>query len=594
MATQDICFGRLTLQPGRQLLADGAPVPLGRKSLDILEVLAGAEGGLVTKDELMEAVWPGLIVEENAIQAHVAALRKALGGEAERLKTVRGFGYRLEVPAAGPIPSRRATDRADRPSVAVLPFANLTGDPARDYLADGMAEELICTLSRTSDLAVPARTSTFAYKGLDRDIREIARELGVGAVLEGSIRMAGNRIRVTAQLIDAPTGFHIWSENYDRELSDLIGLQDDIALAIAGSLRARLGNARRRTGDAEAFDLCLRGRSLIDRGSPENLLRAIALFEQAVRRDPDFADARTGLAKALVYACSRGVLEPHKYAEALVQARRACALDPEDAAAHGTYACALARIGDWVGAGTHLERAIDLHEADPDLHCIYGGGFLVLTGRLGAAERHSNRARQLAPASAVAHVACATVQQFLGRHEAALALVATAIELGFPPTALPIPTIQATAARVRQDYDSAAHHTMQEWPQLVGPDEFAIVRTIYDALSGRASRAAAAAGVRALIARARSEQWIGRYLGFSAFMLEWALLLEDRELAYEVTDLIVESWSASGVLDIGGFTGFWRSGRAHLREDARFQAFCERIGLTAYWEAFGPPGYARQ
>lgn len=589
MASVEYAIGALTLQPGRQLLADGKPVPLGRKTLDILSALAQARGELVTKDELIDVVWPGLVVEDNAVQAHIVLLRKALGGEADRLKTVRGFGYRLALPGAAPRKTHPAPQAEAQSSVAVLPFANLTGDPANEYLGDGMAEELICTLSRADGLAVPARTSTFAYKGVDRDIREIGRELGVTAVLEGSVRLAGDRIRVTAQLINAATGFHLWSENYDRSLADLIGLQDDIAAAIASALRSKLAPARRRTADPEAFDLCLRGRSLLDRGSPANVLRAIDLFEKAVARDAGFSDARVGLSKALVYACSRGALGPEKYADALRQSRVAIDLDPGDAPAHLAFACAKARVGDWVTAGTCLERALELHEADADTHCIYGGGFLLFAGRIARAEYHALRACELAPAAAVAHVASANVAQYQARDQVMRGHIDAALELGFPEGANPLAVVRSRNALTAGDWQEAARLASGVWPQLAAAGEEDTVRTLYAAAAGHVPRQDGMDGVERLIARARAERWTGRYWNFSAFLLEWSLMLDAPALAYTVSDLILEGWAATGVLDIGCCVGLWLPGREHYREDPHFKAFFDRIGLTAYWDAFGPP-----
>lgn len=258
MPEAEVAIGRLTLRPHRQLLENGRTVPLGGKPLAILSVLAEADGGVVTKDELMAAVWPGVIVEENAIQVHVMALRKVLGREAKRLVTVRGRGYLFD----GQAPSANgAAIGVPARSVAVLPFANLTGDASRDYLANGIAEELICTLSHASGLKVPARTSSFAYRGRETDIRTIARELGVETVIEGSLRAAGERLRVTAQIIDARSGFHLWSHNYDRESGDLLALQDELAAAIANAFRASLGNVRCPTDDEEAYDLYLKARA---------------------------------------------------------------------------------------------------------------------------------------------------------------------------------------------------------------------------------------------------------------------------------------------------------------------------------------------
>lgn len=589
MATQEVRLGTLTLQPHRQLLADGAPVPLGRKPLDILSVLAHAKGQLVTKDELMNAVWPGLVVEENAIQAHMVALRRALGHEAERLKTVRGFGYRLEMPASRFAGTPASQAPGIPPSVAVLPFANLTGDPANDYLGEGMAEELICTLARAPDLNVPARTSTFAYKGQDRDIREIGRELGVTSLLEGSVRLAGTRIRVTAQLIDSATGFHLWSQNYDRDVADLIALQDDIAKSIAAALDAKLTRPRQRTADTEAFDLVLRGRSLIDRGSPQNLLRAITLFRQAIALDGEFVDARVGLAKALLYACSSGILSPDQYRESREQARLACELDPDNPAAHFAFACGMARIGEWVTAGRHLERSIALQEADADVHCVYGGAFLVFVGRLEEAERHVRRARELAPAAAMAHVVSGGLKLVRGEDDAAEHYLASAVELGFPEAARPLSGYRAAQAQRSGDFDAAARHDMSGWPQLAKGDVPDLVLTVRAAASGAASRADGSSALIRLVETARSGEWIGRYLSFGAYLMDWALLLDDRASVHAVADLILDGWNQSGVLDLGAHSPIWVRGREHWRDDPYLDAFFDRIGLKAYWEAFGPP-----
>lgn len=225
MSERQYHIGHLTLQPHRELLDGKAPVPLGRKALDLLTVLAEADGRLITKDELMAAVWPNVTVEENAVQVHISALRKSLGDAADLLQTVRSLGYRLVHGDAAPaLPHGAAPPTA----VAVLPFANLTGDPGLDYLGDGFAEELINALSH-----IAGRTSSFAYKGHDGDARQIARELGVGAIVEGSVRKADSTIRITAQLVDAESGFHRWSENYDRKITDLLAWEDELADVIA-------------------------------------------------------------------------------------------------------------------------------------------------------------------------------------------------------------------------------------------------------------------------------------------------------------------------------------------------------------------------
>lgn len=230
MHSEKIRIGQLALEPYRQLSSNGQPVLLGQKALTILSVLAEARGALVTKGELMDAVWHGLTVEENAIQVHIVSLRKALGDAAVLLATVRGLGYRLDIPD-------NILDAHDRhSSVAVLNFVNMTGEPKLDYLGDGISEELINILSGEPDLKVPARTSSFAYKDRHVDARQISSELGVSFLVEGSVRVSEDQMRVTAQLIDAKEGIHKWSNSSDHDLCDVLTLQTTLAKNIAKSI----------------------------------------------------------------------------------------------------------------------------------------------------------------------------------------------------------------------------------------------------------------------------------------------------------------------------------------------------------------------
>lgn len=226
MCARQYRIGPFTLLPHRQLLEGETPVALGHKALELLSILAEAEGDLVTKDEIMAAVWPNVTVEENALQVQMSALRKALGGSADQLQTVRSLGYRLihngkgSAERAAPLPQG---------TVAVLPFVNLTGNPHLGFLGESIADELINRLSQVAALNVPSRTSSFAFKGHDGDVRQIARELGVAAIVEGSVRTSGETIRITAQLVDAATGFYRWSENYDHQFTNSLVLEDDLA-----------------------------------------------------------------------------------------------------------------------------------------------------------------------------------------------------------------------------------------------------------------------------------------------------------------------------------------------------------------------------
>ena len=228
----EVTLGRHTLLPFRQLQCDHRPVRIGNKALQILSTLAAARGQIVTKFEIMDIVWSGLIVDENALHVHMAALRRALGRDANLLITVRGLGYRLDNHFAD---YGLAGDLHQYRSIAVLAFNNMTGNPNMDYLGDGISEELINTLSRTAGLKVPSRTSSFAFKHRNVDARLICEKLGVDALVEGSVRIAGGRARVTAQLIDGDDGSHVWSRNFDHEFADLFDLQGDITDSIMQS-----------------------------------------------------------------------------------------------------------------------------------------------------------------------------------------------------------------------------------------------------------------------------------------------------------------------------------------------------------------------
>ena len=204
----------------------------------------------------------------------------------------------------------RAHAGEPRQSIAVMPFTNLSGDPSKDYFSDGMSEELLNLLARVPGLQVAARTSSFAYKGREVDVREIGKELGVETVLEGSVRQAGDQVRITAQLIDAETGFHLWSETYDRKLADIFQVQDEIAKAIVDRLRIELAPAEQQaaqrqqvpTQNVEAYELYLQGRAIWKRRGEENLKRAIEFYQQAIARDSGIRArprrARVGLRRA--------------------------------------------------------------------------------------------------------------------------------------------------------------------------------------------------------------------------------------------------------------------------------------------------------
>src|SRR5215469_9091771 len=232
MENEEISFGPFWLDLRRPELRRAAqPVRIHRRALGILCALAEAKGEIVGKDELLNRLWPGRIVEEGNIHVHVSALRKTLGEHGDGhsyVVTVPGRGYRLAGLASSPEAAPSAAQGLplpDKPSIAVLPFQNLSGDPDQEYFADGMVEEIISALSHIRWLFVIARNSSFTYKGQAVDVKQMGRELGVRYVLEGSVRKAGGRVRIAVQLIEAETGAHLWAERFDGSLEAIFDLQ---------------------------------------------------------------------------------------------------------------------------------------------------------------------------------------------------------------------------------------------------------------------------------------------------------------------------------------------------------------------------------
>jgi adenylate cyclase len=391
----EISFGRFRIDLARrELRRDNKPVRLGSRARDILCLLASAGGAVVSKDEVMARVWPGVVVEENNLRVHIRALRKALeeGGGENCIVTVPGRGYRLLPPqepsAADPAPERGLpVPLPDKPSIAVLPLANMSSDPDQEFFADGIAEEVITALSRYPSLFVIARNSSFTYKSRAVDVKQVGRELGVRYVLEGSLRRAGNRIRVTAQLVEAETGKHVWAERYDRDLADIFVVQDEIAQAATIAVAPAIADAERHRalrkppGSLDAWAAYQRGLWHLSNGNAEDNALAEKFFQRAIDLDPSFAGGYKGLALAQGEAANfqgRGLPGALSSAEVLV--RSAVALDGADAEAFSLLGDALRRRGDYEGAVAEIERALTM---SPNLALAHAmlGATLIFSGR---------------------------------------------------------------------------------------------------------------------------------------------------------------------------------------------------------------------
>lgn len=494
---QSYRFNRVEVRPAeRALLIDGVRAELGSRAFDVLQALIKHRDRIVTKDELLTMVWPGLVVEENNLQAQVSTLRKLLGPKA--IATIPGRGYQFslaetaapETPAAampsvvapkpslsphpaprnllsqllvkpapstltvaeraavlGGYPQVAATDSSPL-SIAVLPFANLTGDTHDEYFSDGLADQLLNVLAKIKGLRVAARTSAFSFKGKSATIAEIGRQLNVATVLEGSVRKSGNRVRISVQLVKVEDGFHLWSEIYDRTLDDIFAVQDEIAQYVLAELRANLMHpsqgkielrsvetevataAKGRSNNAAALQLYLQARFLMNRHAATDVLKCIDYLRQALAVDQNYAQAWAALSHALITAVDLGAAPVgQSAAEALKAVQRALALEPELVDGHVamcTYQTMYA--WDWRGAVTSAQRALQI--APDDVGALKEAARLYYAlGRSQEALGFAERAITLDPLNSVCYWYLASSLGVLGRITEAEAAIRKALDL---------------------------------------------------------------------------------------------------------------------------------------------------------------------
>jgi TolB-like protein/DNA-binding winged helix-turn-helix (wHTH) protein/lipoprotein NlpI len=396
----------------RELRVNGEVIELEPKPIEVLHQLLLHAGQVVTKEDLLESVWPGLMVVDGSLATAVSKLRKALGDDESVLLTVPRVGYRLGVPvrmtfSAADVPEvmepvplqarahtrwiwtaavvlvlslayigiyrralfgpKKSVPPKPMTSLAVLPLLNLSGDPAQEYLADGMTEELITELSKIRALKVISRTSAMQYKGVKKTLPEIARELNVDGVVEGAVFHSGNRLRITAQLIYAATDTNLWAESYDRDLGDTLNLQRELARQIAREINITVSPLEEKqlavsaTVNPQAHDLYLKGRFFWNRRTREALNKAVDYFRQANEIDPNYPQAYAGLADAYVELVGFGVLDSAEgVPKAKAAALKAIDLDASLAEPHTALGYILAEEWDWTGAQKEFQRALEL------------------------------------------------------------------------------------------------------------------------------------------------------------------------------------------------------------------------------------------
>jgi TolB-like protein/DNA-binding winged helix-turn-helix (wHTH) protein len=467
MPHETIRFEDFELDPGSfELRRAGRPVKLERIPLQLLFLLAENRQRLVTREEILQAIWGKdvFVDADNSINTAVRKARQALKDDPEHprfLRTIPGKGYRFSAPVTStaplfPVvadlqigrPSRKRLpkwpvlaalvlvalvttglilrSRLTKPPktipkkamLVVLPFLNLSADPREDYFADGMTEEMITTLGSLDPqhLGVIARTSSMQYKGAKKGAAQVARELGVDYLLEGSVRRSGQRVRVTAQLIQASDQTHLWAADFDRDLSEVLKLQSELALAISNKIELSLSpSTRARLAEvpslnAAAYEAYLQGLHDWDLRTKPAVERGIAEFLHAIALDPDYAPAHAALARAYSLAPVVGAMTPmESMPKAREAARRAISLDPSLAAGHSTLGFVLAHYDfDWSAAEGEYLRALDLNPNDAYAHLFYSNSYLSPLGRHAEAIDEMQKAVAIDPFSA-------PVQSFLGR-----------------------------------------------------------------------------------------------------------------------------------------------------------------------------------
>jgi adenylate cyclase len=382
----------LDIRRGSLLTAAGEALPLRRQSFELLRLLLENAGRLLDRDTINRAIWSDVAVTDDSITQCVRDIRRAIGDDAQRiLKTVPRRGYLLAadvVIARDPpgAPSLPGLTVPEKPSLVVLPFQNMSGDPEQVYFIDGLVEDITTALSCIRSLFVIARNSAFAYQGRTVDVRQISRDLGVRYAMEGSVRRAGNRLRVTAQLIDAASGGHVWAERYDRDVGDIFAVQDEIATRVAGVIEPALADAEQRRvlrklpERLDAWEAYQRGLWHFYKYAPEENKTAMTFFRQAIVLDPNFAPGHYGYALAMQWDIWHFSTRPFLDVQgtAREEARIAVSLDDKDATAHAVLAHILMWGSEWEAAIAEARTAFALNPNSAFvismLGCVLGYG----------------------------------------------------------------------------------------------------------------------------------------------------------------------------------------------------------------------------
>ncbi len=468
-------------------------------------------------------------------------------------------------------PDSASTDK----SIAVLPFVNMSDDPANEYFSDGIAEELLNVLVRVKGLEVASRTSSFRFKESELSIPEIADELNVDHVLEGSVRKAGNQVRITAQLIDVKTDRHLWSDSYDRELEDVFAIQEEISNSIVAALKVALGaedqgaiaEAAKPTDNLEAYQLYLQGRYNWQRRGTGPLRKSIEQLERAVELDPNFARAWSTL--GLAYVTIIGYTEETKDTmgpPAEAAARKALSLDPTLAEPRAVLANISHDRFDWAEAEAQYHEAI---QADPNnsIGYLWMSVLLVEAGRMNDALPYLGKALELDPASGVINGWLASAHMNLGQLDEALRYADAAVDLGWGFGNV----VRGRVLYERGDYE-AARESFRQGPIRRNPELVAALDPVFEAYGDETKLPAALAAIEQVVI-------IDPNFGPYFFYLDFVLA----NRFYESSQQAVDKY------DHYIFRDIWPPRLQVIREDERFVKLVIDFGLLDYWRSHGWP-----
>lgn len=463
------------------------------------------------------------------------------------------------------------------PSIAVLPFANMSADSENEYFCDGLAEELLNALAKIENLNVAARTSAFSFKGKNANVGDIGRVLNVSAVLEGSVRKSGNRARIMVQLVNAADGYHLWSERYDREMKDIFDVQDEITLAVVNALKVKLlgeekaALLKRYTDNPKAYELYLKGMYYRWKLAPEEFRQCGDYFQQAVKADPTFALAYFGLCSYYGYGTAWGLLTippDEGWAQAEAAMEKVLELDATLPEVLIRNAFELVHYRQWGEAGRAIERAANLNPKFPEIHHLYSF-YLLAVGQFDDAITESKRALELDPLSLNYSRFLGICFYFARRYDEAVRQFREALEL--EPNNPSVHEILGEAFAQKKMFGEA----VAEWQRtmtLNGDDELTAIlsRAYAEADFAAAVHAVARKKVERMSARAESGEFV-LAIGFARAYV----MLDDKEQAFHWLEKAVEERNVFPLLM--NSDPFYDS----LRADPRFTNLLRRVGLTA-------------